>query len=211
MIDSRISDEDQEAVDHFVQEAIKPLMWRKAWSDAIARLRQELEQEARVGRRLVLMSHLNHCLIGAGRDDDALAVIQEMIGLAPDDPLNWTRLAGWHFYCHGFYNARPADLEQALRSIDIGIAKARASGYLLRYCLNERCRIAVAMKRFDLLEETMRDILAIPPRPGVPDIRIEEDFLRFVPEGNIETQLLADYQAAYAAQEARRRRSSPSD
>jgi hypothetical protein len=49
----------------------------------------------------------------------------------------------------------------------------------------------------------MREIPAIPPRRGGSDIRIEDDFLRLVPEGAIDARLLADYEAAYAAQEAR--------
>lgn len=209
MIDSRISDEDEDAIERFFREAIEPLMRRSAWSDAVVRLRHELDQEDGIGRRLLLMSHLNRFLLLDGRDNDALAVIREMTVLAPDDPLNWSRLAAWHFYCHGFYDAASEDLEPALKAIDTGIAKAHPSGDLLRYCLNERCRIAVAMKRYDLLEETMRQILAIAPRRGIPDIRIEDDFLRLVPEGAIDARLLADYQRAYAAREARRAGPSP--
>jgi hypothetical protein len=210
MIDDRISDEDQEAVERFFTEAIMPLMRRNAWGEAVACLQGELERESGIGRRLLLMSHLSHALIVDRRDNDALAVIHKMIELAPEDPLNWSRLAAWHFYPHGFYDAGLEHLEPALRAIDTAVSKARPSGYLLRYCLNDRCRIAVAMKRYDLLEETMREILAIPPRRGVPDIRIEDDFLQRVPEGAVDMRLLADYRTAYADQESRRASSPPS-
>jgi hypothetical protein len=58
----------------------------------------------------------------------------------------------------------------------------------------------VGLKRWDLLAETLRAILAIESRRGVPDIRLEDDFLQRVPEDAINSDLLAEYRSAVAAQ-----------
>jgi tetratricopeptide (TPR) repeat protein len=203
-------DEDRPAVNLLWIEHVKPLMDSRSYSEAADMVRSFLRSEGVPSRRLLLLQHLIDCLSGAGAWDEGLPVLREMIDLGPDDPLNWSRLSGWYFYTQGSYAADEETLRFALEAIDRAIAKARVRGEWLRQCLNDRCRIAVAMKRYDLLEETMREILAIPPRRGVPDIRIEDDFLQRVPEGAVDARLLADYRKAYADQESRRASSPPS-
>lgn len=183
---------------------IWPLVKERRLAEAIGRLREWAETDNRVGARSFLLFELSSLLMVSGRDDEALAVIHERIDFAPDDPMNWCGLAGWHFYGHGAYDASVETLRAALEAIETAVAKARVHGVWLRHCLNDRCRIVVAMKRYDLLEESLREILAMPVRPGVPDTAIEADFLRQVPEGAIYRDLLARYRAALAAQEARR-------
>jgi hypothetical protein len=139
-------------------------------------------------------------LVVARRESECLDAIHERISLAPDDPLPWSSLSGWHFYGHGFYDADQPTLHAALEAIDKAVAKARVKGAWLRQCLNDRARIVVGLKRWDLLAETLRAILAIESRRGVPDIRLEDDFLQRVPEDAINSDLLAEYRSAVAAQ-----------
>jgi len=186
------------------ERTIWPLAKERRLAEAIDRLREWVETDSRVGARSFLLFELSSLLMVSGRDDEALAVIHEHIDLEPDNPISQRGLAAWHFYGHGAYDASEETLTAALEAIETAVAKARVHGEWLRHCLNDRCRIVVAMKRYDLLEESLCEILAMPVRPGVPDTAIEDDFLRQVPEGAINGDLLARYRAALAAQEARR-------
>jgi hypothetical protein len=120
--------------------------------------------------------------------------------------LSWCALAEVHHDA-----ALGADaLQRALQAIETAIAKARLTGAFLRYCLNDRARIAVSMSRWDLVEETLREILSSTPRPAeVTDIRLEDDFLARVPEGAIDSEVLSRYRGALSAQEKRRARERP--
>jgi hypothetical protein len=192
------SDEDFEVVKRTLANVIQPLLRQRAWNEAVSRLQCVVRDESQIGRRLLYMADLTHCLLLADRDDEALGVINEMIALDPDDPLNWSRLATWYFNQRGGYGADPNDLAPALQAAETAIAKARPSGYLLRYCLSQCCRIALAMKRYDLLEQSMQEILASPRRSEVPDIRLEGDFLARVPAEAIPAQLLVEYRSRLA-------------
>jgi len=202
--EDELSDEEWDALLAEYKRTIWPLVEVRRLAEAIDRLREWVETDNRIGARSFLLHEISSFLMVSGRDDEALAVIHERIDFAPDDPMNWCGLAGWHFYGHGFYDANEETLKAALAAIETAVAKARVHGEWHCHCLNDRCRIAVAMKRYDLLEETLREILAMPARPDVPDTQLEDDFLRRVPEGAIDRDLLARYRAALAAQEARR-------
>lgn len=203
----------EEEWDVFIAEhkrTIRPLLDARLFAEAIRRLREWADTERRIDVRSFLLQDLSALLMVSGREDEALAVIHERVELEPDNPISRCSLAGWHFYGHGFYDANKETLRAALEAIDTAVAKARVHGEWLRHCLNDRCRIVVAMKRYDLLEESLREILAMPVRPGVPDTQLEDDFLRQVSEGAIDGDLLARYRAAIAEQEARRaKRRSP--
>lgn len=139
-----------------------------------------------------------------GKHEDAVAVLHQSIELRPEDPLNWCRLSLIHSTRERHPRPDSESLKAALAAIDQGVEAARRVGALVRYCLNSRCRIVVSMRRYDLLEETLREILTLPVGPGIPDIGLEDDFLRRVPEGAVDSGLLATYRAALAEQEARR-------
>ncbi|WP_162913091.1 hypothetical protein [Rhodospirillaceae bacterium SYSU D60014] len=150
--------------------------------------------------RARLLQDLEVLLLMDGREDEALAVIHEHIDLEPDNPLSWCGLASWHHSLGKSPNA-PA-LTSALEAIDTAVEKARRRRRWLRYCLNARCRIAVTMQRYDLLAESLRAILEIPLRANLPDIWLEDDFLRRLPDGAVEPDLLGAYRAALDDQKA---------
>lgn len=183
---------------------VTPLVRQNALREAIDLLRSWIHDERAADARLIVLAEVANLLQVAGRDEEALAAIDDLIALAPDEPIGWSRLAAWHFYCHGAYSANEQTLGAALSAINVAVARAREQGSHLRYCLNERARIAVAMKNWDIVEQTLNEILAIPAGRGVPDIALEDDFLQRVPERTIDCDLLRRYRSACAAQEARR-------
>lgn len=179
---------------------LRPFLRTGQYAEAIFRVQAWLRQE---GRPRVRSSHLRllQTLFGAaGEPGKAVEAAEQAVQERPEDPLTWCALAMAH--------RDPAlgvdALQHALHAIETAIGKARATGAYLRYCLNDRARIAVAMSRWDLLEQTLRETLEIPPRRGVVDIRLEDDFLRTIPEGVVDHELLRRYREACAAREARR-------
>jgi hypothetical protein len=134
----RLTDDDWRALNHWYRAEVVPLIRPPTLDAAIARLRMRLGDEARLEARLFLLSELALAFGLAGREEEGAASIEEAIAAAPDDPFVWSRLASWHFYEHGFYDADPERLEAALDAIDQAISRARASGAWLRHFLNDR-------------------------------------------------------------------------
>lgn len=125
-----------------------------------------------------------------GQRAEALAVMHERIALAPDEPIGWCALANYYFRSV-MARSDEADRKMALETIDQAVAVAdRTDGAWLRHCLNDRARIARAFGRWDMVEDSVRWILAIPERRGVPVTAVEVDFLSDLPAGVIDQDLV---------------------
>ncbi len=190
-----------------IQNRIDPLIRARKFDRAISLLRTWLESEMPVGERSIYLAELSRLLGAARRTDEAIAVIHQQIALDPDNSEPWQRLAGHYFYCSKPGGPSQEDLGQALHAIDTAVEKARGSGNWLWYCLGDRCRIALAMKRYDLLEESMRECLEGLSRPDDSlDYGPEGEFLARIPEGTVDSALIERFRAAVAASRARRPR-----
>jgi hypothetical protein len=201
MIYPGLTEEDFSKLTERFEREIGPLVQQRALEAAIRKTEEWLEQESRSPAKRFLLSELRGLLWIDGQDEKALEVIRASIALTPDDPLAWSQLAGWHFYGHGLYGANDSTLSAALDAIEMAISLARPSGGYLRYCLNDRARIAVAFRRYGLLEETLREILDTTQEHRVtPEIRLEDDFLQRVPNDAIDEGLRARYCAAVASE-----------
>ena len=200
MTDDELTDEEENGIRVFWEQSVRPLTRSRNYGEAASLVRARVESEAKVAVRARLLQELDILLLMDGREDEALAVIHERIDLGPDDPLNWCALASWH-HSLGKSPDAPA-LTSALEAIDTAVEKARRHRRWLRYCLNDRCRIAVTMQRYDLLAESLRAILDIPLRANLPDIWLEDDFLRRLPDGAVDPDLLEAYRAALDDQKA---------
>ena len=197
----QMSDDRYDIVDSLWKQSLWPLIRAGQVTEAADLLRNRIEAERTAGIRLELLLALSRVLMIAERDDEELAVIRQMIELAPDDPYCWGRLAGWYLYDRSFSSADPETQQAALDAIDKAVEKARTQKGDTRFFLNDRCRIVVAMKRYDLLEESLRAILET---RGARGTQFEGDFLGRVPEKAVDPDLLAAYKELLAEQEARR-------
>ena len=178
--------------------SVHPFMRPGKCAEAISRLRDRLDMETKTEARVWLLAELALAFMIDGNSDDSFSAVRECIDLDPNDPINWCRLASWHTLEK---NPSASDLESALEAVDTAVEIARLHGGELRYCLNARCRIAIAMQRYDILEKSLREILETTELPG---IQFEGDFLPRIPEGAIDADLLAEYKALLAEQAARR-------
>jgi hypothetical protein len=101
--------------------------------------------------------------------------------------------------------------EMALPVIDQAIEVAFRTGDFRRNALGVKARIALALERYDLVEEVMRRILPLKTARGHFDCGIERDFLNRLPPGTIDEEVRRqyaerrrDYEAWLADRERRR-------
>jgi hypothetical protein len=206
MADMGPSDEelDQEflrSIDH-----LGVLLPEKRFVEAVEFLRSVIARQQDLEMRLVYMRNLATVLTLSGQDAESLAVMRERTDLAPDEPHVWCDLA-LHLHIHKSADSTvgQANEIEALETIDHAVAVAqRIGGTDLRSCLNDRARIAKAIGRWDVVEDSIRRVLAIPDGRGVPDAAVEVDFLRKIPPGAVDPDLIERSLKEHAAAVARR-------
>lgn len=184
---------ERQSLEDWIEAEVAPLARPGLIDGAITHLRARLDKEERHEARLLLLCELARLLQASGREGEACAVLEEQRAVAPDDPRPAYRLAASLFHAGGGYGAAAGTLQAALAAIDAALERSRRAGYLLRHCLNMRARIVVALKRFDLLALTLRELLAPPAPLPVRDVRMADDFLEQVPHGAVDAALLQRY------------------
>lgn len=182
------------------------LLREKRFVEAVEFLRSEIAAQHDPMARLDHMRNLAMVLTLSGQDAEALAVMREQVRLAPDEPIVWCGLA-WHLHIHKGAGsaAGPLNENEVLETIDHAVTVAeRTGGTGLRHCLSERARLAEAIERWDVVEDSIRRILAIPDGRGVPDTAVAIDFLRRIPAGAVDQDLVQRLQMKHAAAAERR-------
>ena len=155
-----------------------------------------LAAEANQAFRQLLIMGVSAILQVHGWDAESLAWCERGVAEAPDDPTAHNGLAMW-YYASSQPEWRSDHLEKALELSAEAVAKAHASGSWRRYVLHDRCRIALAAGRYDIVAEAMAEILEIWPNPDELDIPMfETDWLDAIPAGAVEAGLLERYRAA---------------
>jgi tetratricopeptide (TPR) repeat protein len=196
-------DVDQEFLRSF--DRLAALLREKRFAEAIEFLQAEIAQQHDPMARLDHMDDLAMVLTLSGRTAEALAVMRNRVELAPDEPVGWSALAKQHLRYGSDSTSGEPDTKMALETIDHAVAVAeRTGGTGLRHCLSDRARIAKAIERWDVVEDTIRRILAIPDGRGVPDTAVEIDFLRRIPVGAVDSDLIERLRSKHAAALQRR-------
>ena len=182
------------------------LLRERRFVEAEEFLRSEIAAQHDPMARLDHIRNLAMVLTLSGQDAEALAVMRDRVELAPDDPIVRCGLA-WHLHIHNDTDSAGGQpsRHKALETIDHAVAIAgRIGGTGLRHCLSERARIAKAIERWDVVEDTIQRILAIPDGRGVPDTAVEIDFPRRIPAGAVEPDLIERLRSKHAAALQRR-------
>jgi hypothetical protein len=149
--------------------------------DALVRMRTADDED-----RYQLALHLHHLLGMAGRDGEALQIMNDMIGRYPNDvrfPIS--KVIQYLYFTK--------DLEEALKSIELALLRAYHTGLFRREALGVKARILLQLGRGEELSDVLDEIMSLRMIKDTPDIGRERDFVDRAPPGMIRADVLARY------------------
>lgn len=191
-----------------IQARILDLRRKGTEADVISHVKEELKTTADTLERLCLLTELTTAYQIIDEPGKAEAAIHEQISLAPDDPIIRTTLAEHYHYFQG-------DHAKALGVIENAIEMAIGQGQFVRALHGVRIRIALKLKDYGVIENSLRTLLQYKPEVG-SDVVLEDDFVDRIPLNVISGDLLNRYREAAKAEkkrvsEARIRRDSSNE
>jgi tetratricopeptide (TPR) repeat protein len=159
--------------------------------EAIDRVKA-LMQNADAEEQFELEPELSSLLIEAFRHDEALQLIDQKIEREPDSarPLI-SKASFYHYYVE--------DLQEALKWIDIALARARRTKFSRREALGDKARMLVELCRRDQIDrgeelgQVLEEIMALDMYRDIPDAGKERDFVDRAPPGMIREDIVARY------------------
>jgi tetratricopeptide (TPR) repeat protein len=83
--------------------------------------------------------------------------------------------------------------EEAMPIINRALEIAHRTGELRRYTLGQKARIALDLKRYDIVEGVLREIMQLKIDPEVRDIGRERDFFDRLPPNSIDPDVARQY------------------
>ena len=116
----------------------------------------------------------------------AVAIDLQLADRHPDSPSPLNSVATNKLY---FLN-QPQD---AMEVIDRALEVARRTGTLRRYTLGNKARIALDLKRYDIVEDVLKEIMELKIDPELPDIGRERDFFDRLPPDSINPDIARQY------------------
>ena len=130
----------------------------------------------------------------------AEAIQRRLADKHPDDPLPLISLATNK--CS--FQDQP---EEAMELINRALEVAYRTGVLRRFALGSKARIALELKRYDIVEDVLREIMQLNFDPETPDIGRERDFFDRIPPGSIDAEVARQYDQYCLAVELHKRES----
>jgi tetratricopeptide (TPR) repeat protein len=116
----------------------------------------------------------------------AEAISLQLADRHPDDPLPLNGVATNKIR----YLNQP---EEALEVINRALEVAHRTGELRRYTLGNKARIALDLKRYDIVDDVLKEIMELKIDPELPDIGRERDFFDRLPPDSIDPDVARRY------------------
>jgi tetratricopeptide (TPR) repeat protein len=116
----------------------------------------------------------------------AEAIERRLAKKHPDDPLPLNSVA----VNKCSYQRQP---EEAMEVINHALEVAHRTGEFRRYTLGNKARIGLELKRYDIVEAVLKEIMQLDVDPEVPDIGRERDFFDRIPPGSIDADVARQY------------------
>jgi hypothetical protein len=169
-------------------ESLRNLRRENREADLTSRIEELLRQpwsddEAGVLRGELINEHCRH-----NRYAEAEALLYSEVAQQPREPYHSLRL-GEHFH---YYNA---DLSKSVKHLRDAIAKARIDGKVMYQALGAQARVAIELKDWSLLAETLHELAVNEHTPGNADVFPETDFLAHIPDGAVPEAVISAYEA----------------
>lgn len=198
-----MDDADWEDWERRYEEETRPLWTEKRFGELCEHIAAMLEDETDPDNRFTLMSDLATYLGFAGDADAELRWLHVLTTEFADEPMAWTRLAGFYSPVPGQPDAEA--MATALGHYRTALEKARQRGEFVRYVLADMCRLLVKQGAYEALAEHMRMLLDDHREPRQWDTpQFEADWVKRIPEGAVDPELIAAFER-YEALDARRR------
>jgi len=154
--------------------------------DTVIRVVADRMASADDGDYRYLANELAWLLREAGRDEEALQILNDILQRYPNDVR--PAISKANIYLNAL------DLpEEALRSIDVALMRAYRTKFFRREALGDKARILLKLSRGDELSDVLEEIMSLQIMPGVPDIGRERDFVDRAPPGLIRKNVLERY------------------
>ncbi|MBY0572857.1 MAG: hypothetical protein K2P84_04190 [Undibacterium sp.] len=117
---------------------------------------------------------------------DAKTLLKERIELAPDRVSGWLGMAE-HFHYHD------VDLDRASENIEIALRNAIVQKELVRQVLGVRIRIALEQGKYEVVNQSLRELVDYQvPEAGL-DVGFEKDFVSQIPVHLVDEAILNRY------------------
>lgn len=196
--------EAQERYQKYRDEILAPLMQERRYHDIcdliIEKLDIEADPEFRFELFSLLLVHLSQIDDEAGCKRWAEALTKEF----DHYPYAWTAMARSGVGAPKRHNTQDENLE-ALGCYRIALDRARKCDQWVRDVLFYICRHLCRMEDYEQHEAYMREIVADLENEREIDVPfLEDDWLKWVPEGKMDEDLRRTYQAYVGADKARR-------
>ncbi len=168
--------------------------WRDAWRetdaepDIISVLQERMRHEAHPDRLQTFRYLLADEYRERGDFAAAEAVLLACLEADPESPRPLISLANQKLY-------REEQPEAAMRFIDHAIEVAMGSGLFRREALGVKARVALEQNAYPVVEDILRQILALTFTRGHLDIGAERDFFDRLPPGIIDAEVARAYDA----------------
>ena len=154
--------------------------------ETVELLRDMLNDEHNEKRIIVIMSLLsNECRLHNLIIEEE-GVHRDMVRRFPDAPMPLISLAEFLLYMKN-------DFDDAIKVARSGIRIARKKGDFVRHAYNTLARIARKTENYQLLEETVDNLIDYKPNPGSQDVAYEYDFLVDLPKSAINSEKMERY------------------
>jgi tetratricopeptide (TPR) repeat protein len=170
------------AADREINEWCARLYFSDGASALLPALRRRLSNEADREKLRALRLALAHELRLVDRLIEAEKLLRVIHDEFPDDPMPLICLASNKHYAEG-------DPQSALPIIEDAIEIAHRSGTFRRFALGAKARIAHELKRYDLIEDVLRQLLDLTFSKNNFDCAVERDFFDRLPSGVIDEEL----------------------
>lgn len=164
----------------------KELKRAKNGADVTAILLTALRDTDDLEEKLYILSRLTSEYQLLGKLEEAEAALRQQIELEPNNPEAWLVLAA-----HYFRYVR--DSPRAFWTVELAVQKALQERNFVRQAYAERIRIALEMKNYTAVEDSLVQLIDYMPEPGSIDVELENDFLPRIPASEVRRDLLERY------------------
>jgi len=133
-----------------------------------------------------LAYQLTFLLGEAERYQEALQLLDQMLQRYPDDVLPAISKAN-------IFSGSLDEPEEALRCVDVALARAYRTKFFLRQALGDKARILLKLGLGDELSDVLEEIMSLQIVKNIPDVGRERDFVDRAPPGLIRKNVLDRY------------------